>query len=236
MSGEEGWERRYLSRLSDTLADGTILVTPTVLDVDSSHPIVAVDPHIGGSAIPTVASPELRGRRRRDRALDRSGPLPDRVPRRSARSGVGPPARGRLPPRWAAGIRFEPELIQVGGVHRGDRAAPGRGAPRPARAPDRDLRLQRPVGHPGAPHRPRVRPTGAGRPGARRLRQHPGVGADRAAAHHGRPVHPGPRARSRADPHRTDQRTVEPERTERTGAPAAADELIVRRSSAPPAR
>ena len=29
----EGWERRYISRLSGTLTDGTILVTPTVIDV-----------------------------------------------------------------------------------------------------------------------------------------------------------------------------------------------------------
>src|SRR4029079_358887 len=36
------WERRSLSRLSGTLTDGTILVTPTVLDVATTQPVVAV--------------------------------------------------------------------------------------------------------------------------------------------------------------------------------------------------
>jgi LacI family transcriptional regulator len=45
-----GWERRYLSRLSGTLVDGAILVTPTVVDVRYGAPIVAVDPHMGPSA------------------------------------------------------------------------------------------------------------------------------------------------------------------------------------------
>src|SRR3954452_14113712 len=35
-----GWERRYLSRLSGTLIDGAVLVTPTVTDVHYEAPIV----------------------------------------------------------------------------------------------------------------------------------------------------------------------------------------------------
>ncbi|MGH3415829.1 MAG: LacI family DNA-binding transcriptional regulator [Actinocrinis sp.] len=58
-----GWERRYLSRLSGTLVDGAVLVTPTVVDVQYGAPVVAVDPHTGSSELPTVDSDNLRGAR-----------------------------------------------------------------------------------------------------------------------------------------------------------------------------
>jgi LacI family transcriptional regulator len=60
-SDHVGWERRYLSRLSGTLIDGAILVTPTVVDVNYGAPIVAVDPHTGTSELPTIDSYNLRG-------------------------------------------------------------------------------------------------------------------------------------------------------------------------------
>ena len=56
-----GWERRYLSRLSGTLIDGAVLVTPTVVDVNYGAPIVAIDPHTGQSGLPTIDSDSLRG-------------------------------------------------------------------------------------------------------------------------------------------------------------------------------
>ncbi len=56
-----GWERRYLSRLSGTLIDGAILVTPTVVNVNYGAPIVAIDPHAGQSDLPTIDSDNLRG-------------------------------------------------------------------------------------------------------------------------------------------------------------------------------
>jgi len=56
-----GWERRYLSRLSGTLIDGAILVTPTVLEVGQGTPVVAIDPHTGPGGIPTVDSDNLGG-------------------------------------------------------------------------------------------------------------------------------------------------------------------------------
>jgi LacI family transcriptional regulator len=56
-----GWERRYLSRLSGTLVDGAVLVTPTVVDVNYGAPVVAVDPHTGPSDLPTIDSDNLRG-------------------------------------------------------------------------------------------------------------------------------------------------------------------------------
>ena len=58
---EDGWERRYLSRLAGTLTDGAILVTPTVVEVASSKPVVAVDPHVGGSRMPTIDAENFEG-------------------------------------------------------------------------------------------------------------------------------------------------------------------------------
>ncbi|GIH16432.1 LacI family DNA-binding transcriptional regulator [Rugosimonospora africana] len=62
-SDRVGWERRYLSRLSGTLIDGAILVTPTVVDVRFGAQVVAVDPHTGPTDLPTVDSDNLRGAR-----------------------------------------------------------------------------------------------------------------------------------------------------------------------------
>ena len=59
--GGVGWERRYLSRLSGTLIDGAILVTPTVVDAHPGIPVVAVDPHRGHSGLTTVDSDNMRG-------------------------------------------------------------------------------------------------------------------------------------------------------------------------------
>jgi LacI family transcriptional regulator len=60
----EGWERRYLSRLSGTLVDGAVLVTPAVdLEGLPGTPVVAVDPHTGRAALPTVDSDNLHGGR-----------------------------------------------------------------------------------------------------------------------------------------------------------------------------
>ena len=56
-----GWERRYLSRLSGTLIDGAVIVTPTVVDTSHGVPVVAVDPHTGPSGMPTVDSDNLAG-------------------------------------------------------------------------------------------------------------------------------------------------------------------------------
>lgn len=56
-----GWEDRYLSRLSGTLLDGAVLVTPTVVDVRVDVPVVAADPHSGSSALPTIDSDNLSG-------------------------------------------------------------------------------------------------------------------------------------------------------------------------------
>lgn len=56
-----GWERRSLSRLSGTLIDGAIMVTPTVVSASVDVPIVAIDPHTGRADLPTVESDSYHG-------------------------------------------------------------------------------------------------------------------------------------------------------------------------------
>ena len=56
-----GWERRYLSRLSGTLIDGAVVVTPTVIDVRYGAQVVAVDPHTGSNDLPTIDTDNQRG-------------------------------------------------------------------------------------------------------------------------------------------------------------------------------
>ncbi len=207
MSGEEGWERRYLSRLSDTLADGTILVAPTVIDVESSHPIVAVDPHVGGSSIPTVASQNYEGARAATEHLielghRRIGFLAGRRDLESARRREA----GYRAALEAAGIPFDPDLIQVGGFTEETARQPAAAllglAERPTAifaANDLSaIQVLRTAGE-----------LGLDVPGdlsRRRIRQHPRVGAHRAAADHRRPVDPGARPGGRAHPRRADQR------------------------------
>jgi LacI family transcriptional regulator len=58
-----GWEQRSLSRLSGTLIDGVIMVTPTVVNVRTEVPIVTIDPHMGPGDLPTVESDGFGGAR-----------------------------------------------------------------------------------------------------------------------------------------------------------------------------
>lgn len=58
-----GWERRSLARLSGTLIDGAILVTPTVVATAADVPVVAIDPHTGPAHLPTVEANSLAGAR-----------------------------------------------------------------------------------------------------------------------------------------------------------------------------
>ena len=58
-----GWEARSLQRLSGTLIDGAIIVTPTVVRASADIPIVAIDPHTGRADLPTVESDSFGGAR-----------------------------------------------------------------------------------------------------------------------------------------------------------------------------
>lgn len=111
-----GWERRYLSRVSGTLTDGTVLVTPSVVDVVNSAPVVAVDPHTGPSTLPTVASDNLKGAITAAEHLIRLGHrrigfLAGRPDLESARLRE----QGWRQALEAAGIAAEADLVRVGG-------------------------------------------------------------------------------------------------------------------------
>ena len=153
-----GWERRNVSRLSGTLTDGIILVTPTVDDVGDAGPIVAVDPHAGPSSMPSVHSDNLAGAITATRVPHRPRPPPHRVPRRAARPRVGPAAGARLPRRAGGGRHHARSRAHP---RRRVRARGVRGAGPPAaharRAADRDLRRQRPLGDPDDARRPVAR-------------------------------------------------------------------------------
>jgi LacI family transcriptional regulator, galactose operon repressor len=115
-SDRVGWERRYLSRLSGTLIEGAMIVTPTVVDVNYGAPIVAVDPHTGPSGLPTVDSDNLRGARMvTDHLLElghrRIAMLAGRPDLESAHLRE----QGYRQALAAAGIDIDEELVQLGG-------------------------------------------------------------------------------------------------------------------------
>jgi LacI family transcriptional regulator len=110
-----GWERRYLSRLSGTLVDGAILVTPTVVDVRYGAPIVAVDPHTGPTDLPTIDSNNLRGAQLATEHLltlghQRIAMLTGRADLQSARLRE----EGYRQALAAAGVPVDEELVQAG--------------------------------------------------------------------------------------------------------------------------
>lgn len=123
-SAGAGWERRYLSRLSGTLIDGAILVTPSVVDVQTQVPVVAVDPHTGPSGQPTVDSDNLTGAVQATEHLIALGHRriaflagrPDLESSRLRETGF----RQAIA---AAGIPVDEDLLRVGGY----RAEPARG-------------------------------------------------------------------------------------------------------------
>ncbi|MCK6079904.1 LacI family transcriptional regulator [Microbacterium sp. EYE_5] len=111
----DGWERRSLSRLSGTLVDGVIMVTPTVVNVRADVPVVAIDPHTGPADLPTVESDSLAGARHAVAYLvslghRRIGFVAGRPDLRSAMLRAGG-YRGALED---ARIRFDPALVGVG--------------------------------------------------------------------------------------------------------------------------
>jgi LacI family transcriptional regulator len=111
-----GWERRHLSRLGGTLTDGTVLVTPEVLDIDTVTPVVAVDPHVGASSFPTVASDNLTGAITATEYLislghRRIGHLSGRPDLRSSELRE----QGYRQALEKAGIPVDPSLVRVGG-------------------------------------------------------------------------------------------------------------------------
>jgi len=110
-----GWERRSLSRLSGTLIDGAILVTPTVVDVATVVPIVAIDPHTGPADLPTVEADSHGGARQAVGHLieighRRIGFVAGRPDLRSSRLREA----GYRQSLSDARIPFDPSLVRVG--------------------------------------------------------------------------------------------------------------------------
>lgn len=110
-----GWERRSLSRLSGTLIDAAIMVTPTVVNVPADVPIVAVDPHTGRADLPTVESDSYGGAQQAVRHLVELGHrrIGFIAGRPDLRSAVARDA-GYRAALAEAGIPFDPALIGLG--------------------------------------------------------------------------------------------------------------------------
>jgi len=111
-----GWERRYLSRVSGTLCDGALLVTPSSVDVTFGAPVVAVDHNVGSSGLPTVDADNLNGAVMATEHLiglghRRIGFLTGRPDLESARLRE----RGYRAALERAGIEVDRSLIRVGG-------------------------------------------------------------------------------------------------------------------------
>lgn len=123
--GHVGWEKRSLARLSGTLIDGAVLVTPTVVDGNYRIPVVAVDPHTGPSDLPTIDSDNLAGAESAVHHLlelghRRIGFLAGRPDLESARLRE----EGYRRTLAAAGIAVDDELIRVGGYRAESADAP----------------------------------------------------------------------------------------------------------------
>jgi LacI family transcriptional regulator, galactose operon repressor len=122
-----GWERRYLSRVNGTLTDGTILVTPTTVEVTQGAPVVVADHNAGASSLPSVDSDNLAGAMTATRHLlelghRRIGFLAGRPDLESARLRE----RGYRRALQEAGIEVDPDLIKVGGYEPESAEGPAR--------------------------------------------------------------------------------------------------------------
>ncbi|MGI5129795.1 LacI family DNA-binding transcriptional regulator [Pseudonocardia sp. CA-107938] len=112
-----GWENRHLPRLSGTLIDGAVLVTPTVERTPGPTPVVAVDSHIGEEGLPAVDSDNFGGARL---ATDHLLGLGHRRigflgrPPRELESGLQR-EHGYRASLAAAGVPFDPDLVRAGG-------------------------------------------------------------------------------------------------------------------------
>lgn len=58
---DHGWERKALNRLAGELADGAVIIGPTVVNASTEMPTVALDPHYRFTPRPTVAADAFAG-------------------------------------------------------------------------------------------------------------------------------------------------------------------------------
>lgn len=125
--GHVGWEHRSLSRLSGTLIDGAVLVTPTVVNGEHRIPVVAVDPHTGRSDLPSIDSDNLAGAQAAvahllDLGHRRIGFLGGRPDLESARLRE----EGFRRTLASAGIGVDEDLMRIGGYREETADAPAR--------------------------------------------------------------------------------------------------------------
>ena len=104
-----------------------VRVTPTVTDVFANQPIVAVDPHVGGSPLPTIDSQNFEGARAMTEHLLELGHrriafLAGRPDLESARRREA----GYRAALEAAGVPFDPDLVRIGGFKEETAEAPAR--------------------------------------------------------------------------------------------------------------
>ncbi len=123
----EGWEQRSLARLGDSLVDGALLVAPTVVDLSTDRPLVAVDPHVGASHLSTVSSENHDGAMAATRHLvdighRRIGFLGGRQDLESSRQRETGYRRALMD----AGIDFQPALVEHGDFTEAGAEAPAR--------------------------------------------------------------------------------------------------------------
>lgn len=112
---QAGWEQRSLARVS-ALTDGSVLVTPSSVDVTSSRPLVAVDHNVRSTSLPTVDSDNLSGGATATEYLiglghRRIGFLAGRRDLESSRLRQ----QGYRRALETAGIPFDENLVRVGG-------------------------------------------------------------------------------------------------------------------------
>lgn len=124
-SSGPGWERRSLSRLSGTLIDGAIMVTPSVVDADAGVPLVSIDPHAGPAGLPTVDADNLAGALLATRHLIELGHR--RIGFLAGRADLESSSLRETGYRKAhaeAGLEVDPDLIRIGDYRRDTAHAP----------------------------------------------------------------------------------------------------------------
>ena len=180
-----GWERRSLARLSGTLIDGAIIVTPTVVETKEGFHVVAIDPHTGPSGMPTVDSDNFAGAVLATNYLiglghRRIGFLGGRPDLESARLREA----GFRKAMAEAGLSVDETLVRVGGYRIETAEAPARQLLSQAERPTAVFAANDLLGDRHHDSGARTRAHRPRRPVGHRLRQRARVGARVTAAHH----------------------------------------------------